>query len=74
MNAREMIQKSLRETSADGLCNPGETCGCGIDDLVLCDCINLDECQAAKWTKPAKKDSDYDDEFPEGYYKVMECH
>lgn len=74
MNAREMIQKSLREMSADGLCNPGETCGRGIDDLAPCDNINLDECQAARWTRPSEKDADYDEEFPEGYYKAMECH
>ena len=72
MNVHVLLQNALFEMGADGLCNPGETCGCGIDDLAPCDCINLDECQAAKWTRPAKDDADYDEEFPEGYYKVME--
>jgi hypothetical protein len=72
MNAKDIIQKALCDIGANGLCNPGETCGCGIDDLAPCDSIDLEECQAAKWTRPAKDDADYDDEFPEGYYKVME--
>jgi hypothetical protein len=72
MNVREILQKVLSEQGADGICNPSEECGCGIDDLAPCDSIDLEECQAAKWTQPAKDDADYDDEFPEGYYKVME--
>jgi len=72
MNVHVLLQKALSGIGADGLCNPEEACGCGIDDLAPCENINLDECQAAKWTQPAKDDADYDDEFPEGYYKVME--
>ena len=70
MNAREMLIKQLQELGADGLCSPG--CGCGIGDLAPCDCIYIDICQAAKWIKPKSDDSDYCDEFPDGYYKVME--
>ena len=70
MNAREMLIKQLKELGADGLCSPG--CGCGIDDLAPCDCIYLDLCRAAKWIKPEPDSADYWDEFPDGYYKVME--
>ena len=71
MNAKEMIIKQLQELGADGLCQPEETCGCGIADLSPCGCINED-CQAAKWIKPKSDDADYWDEYPDGYYKVME--
>ena len=72
MNAREMLIKQLQDLGADGLCNPEEGCGCGIDDLVLCDCLNVDDCEAARWVKPKSDDADYWDEFPDGYYRVME--
>lgn len=71
-DAKEMIQKALREMGADGLCNPGEECGCGIEDPAPCENCNLEYCQAAKWCKPKKDDPDYLEEFEEGYYKVME--
>ena len=70
MKVREMIIKQLKELGADGLCCQG--CGCGIDDLVPCDCLNLDRCQAAKWVEPKMSSRDFDYEFPDGYYKVME--
>lgn len=71
MNARDMLIKQLQALGADGLCFPMDRCGCGIDDLAPCDCMHIDECQAARWIKPKSDDSDYDDEFPEGYYKVI---
>ena len=71
--AREILVRGLLEMGADGLCCPEDRCGCGIGDLVPCwDCIDVDRCQAAKWIKPKSDDSDYCDEFPDGYYKVME--
>ena len=70
---RQMIIEQLREMGADGLCYPGERCGCGIDDLAPCgECLNLDECVPAKWVKPKSDSWEYDEEFPDGYYKVME--
>ena len=73
MNAREMLIKRLKELGADGLCCPGARCGCGIDDLAPgWNCIDIDECKAAKWIKPEQDSRDFDCEFPDGYYKVME--
>ena len=64
MNAREMLIKQLKELGADGLCCTG--CGCDIDDLAPgWNCIDIDECKAARWVKP-------NEDFPEGYFKVME--
>lgn len=58
MIALDLLKKALIEMGADGLCNPMEECGCGLDDLAPCgDCLNLQECEAAK-------------EF-EGYFKVI---
>lgn len=70
MNVKEMLQKALREMGADGLVNPDEECGCDIDDLAPCECLNLGECHAAKWVKPKKDDPDYLEEFEDGYFKV----
>ena len=71
MNAREMLIKQLQDLGADGLCNPEEGCGCGMDDLAPCGCLNLGECKAARWVQPARDSPDYDDRFPDGYYRVM---
>ena len=73
MNVREMLIKQLKELGADGLCYPKVRCGCGIDDLAPgWNCIDIDECKAAKWIVPKSDSVEYDDEFPDGYYKVME--
>ena len=69
--SRHILQAALRNILADGLCNPGAECGCGIDDLAPCGCLNLDECKAARWVQPARDSPDYDDRFPDGYYRVM---
>jgi hypothetical protein len=72
MNVKEMLQKSLREMGADGLCNPDIECGCGIDDLApgMEGCLNIDECQAAKWVPPNKADPK-NEWWPDGYYQVI---
>lgn len=46
---REMIVAQLKQLGADGLANPCEDCGCGIEELGLCECPNLNDCVAAKW-------------------------
>ena len=46
---REMIVTQLKQLGADGLANPCEDCGCGIEELGLCECPNLNDCVAAKW-------------------------
>lgn len=44
MTVREIVAVWLREHGYDGLCNID--CGCVLDDLVPCACLN-EECQAA---------------------------
>lgn len=68
-----LLQFSLKALGADGLCNPEEGCGCSLDDVEPCGCINLEECVAAKFIRPKAGDPDYWDEFPEGWYKVLEA-
>lgn len=71
MNVREILIKQLKELGADGLCNPGEGCGCGIGDFEPCTCMDINECRAAKRIQPKSDSPDYDDEFPDGYYQVI---
>lgn len=50
MNVKDLLKKALTDMGADGLWNgnPGEdACGCGINDLAPCDCLNIDECEPA---------------------------
>ena len=37
----------MEEHGYDGLVNSYIECGCSVDDLAPCDCINLDECVAS---------------------------
>lgn len=46
---REMVIAQLKALGADGLVCPCEDCGCGIEELGLCECPNLNDCVAAKW-------------------------
>lgn len=50
MNIRQLLDKALRDLGADGLVNLDIECGCGLDELVLCDYLDLDECVLAKRT------------------------
>ena len=63
----DIIRTVLVEMGADGLCNPDGECGCGIEDLAPCDCINLAVCVPAKWTIPKE-----DEEYRAGYYRAIE--
>ena len=58
MTVADMIRAALAGIGADGLCNCEESCGCGIEDLAPCECINLSECVAAKYRA--------------GYYRAIE--
>ena len=72
-SVNDLLRAALIEMGADGLCNPYTECGCGLDDFAPCDCINLSECVAAKWTVPKKDDWEYEDEdYRDGYYQVIE--
>jgi len=42
----EVIVDYLKSVGADGLCC--DDCGCGIDHLSPCNCINIDLCVPAK--------------------------
>ena len=73
MTVADMIRAALAGIGADGLCNCDESCGCGMEELSPCDCINLSECVAAKWTVPKEDDVEYEDEeYRAGYYRVIE--
>lgn len=73
MSIGELIKQSLTALGADGLCNPDQECGCGIEDLAPCDNLNLQECVAAKWHIPKQGEPEYEDEvWRDGYYKALE--
>lgn len=71
-NVDSILKAGLAALGADGLCNPDSECGCGIEELAPCGCINAEECMAAKWTKPEEGDIDYCDEWQDGYYAVLD--
>ena len=71
LTVADILKARLVELGADGLCNPDEACGCGIEALAPCDCVNLQECQAAKWISPKPGEPGYQDEWPEGYFEVL---
>lgn len=67
ISVETMIRYHLETLGADGLCNPDEECGCEIEDLAPCgDCLNLQDCKAAKWFPEG------DEDHPEGFFKVLE--
>ena len=68
----QLLSEALTAMGADGLCNPDEDCGCDIEELAPCENLNLSECKAAKWYKPARDSPEFDEDYSEGYYKVME--
>lgn len=47
MTAKQMLIDYLREHGYDGLCNTAGDCGCSVDDLEPCGCINIEDCVAA---------------------------
>ena len=57
-NVNDLLRAALTEMGADGLCNPDHECGCGIEELSPCGCVNLSECVAAKYRA--------------GYYRAIE--
>lgn len=44
---REIVAQWLRENHYDGLVNPGVGCGCGLDELMPCPCIDERGCVCA---------------------------
>jgi hypothetical protein len=73
ITVKSILINRLKEIGADGLCNPGEECGCGMDDLAPCfDCMHISECVAAKYIHPKEGDPDYMEEWPDGYYRAID--
>lgn len=65
---RDLLRAAIKVAGGQGLCNPDQECGCGIDDLAPGQegCIDLDACQVAIWVAGGNVD------FPDGYFKVIE--
>jgi hypothetical protein len=47
MNCEKIIFWHLKAQGYDGLVNVQKNCGCSIDDLAPCNCLNLTECRRA---------------------------
>lgn len=45
---REILKLQIYEMGGDGLCFPFMECGCGLDDIAPCGCLDIDECEVAK--------------------------
>ena len=66
MNVKQIIENHLREVGADGLVNlecDYDGCGCSIDDLCPCECVNIDDCQPAKKVDCCACDGAYGEDF-----------
>ena len=62
MNIREIVAEYLKAHKCDGLC--GDECGCSLDDLMPCECPNMDHCVAAvKGEVPDEYKAEFDDWF-----------
>ena len=48
MNILDMVRRQLVALGADGLANPGQDCGCGLDDLAPCGNPHETECVSAR--------------------------
>jgi len=69
--ARSLLQKEIAARGGNGLCNPDAECGCDLDDLAPCECINLDGCHVAI-RKTSEPDSEEMANFGLEYYQMME--
>lgn len=59
MTVKDMVAEWLRANHYDGLCNPSGECGCGLGDLMPCQCVNERECMCA-YSVPAPDGTEYD--------------
>jgi|LSQX01.2.fsa_nt_gb hypothetical protein len=60
MTIRKILTRAIKKAGGDGLCNPHAECGCGLDNLFICEMFDIDECVIAKKT-PCKNCSIVDD-------------
>jgi len=56
MSVKDIIIEALKKMGADGLCNPGCSCGCGLGDFD-CEEVNLD-CEPARKIIATQEDVD----------------
>lgn len=48
MTIRKILTRAIKKAGGDGLCNPRAGCGCGLQDLFICEGPCLDGCVIAK--------------------------
>jgi hypothetical protein len=72
-DARALLQAAIQASGGNGLCNPDQECGCGIDDIAPGQegCIDLDACQVARKMK-SEPDSEEMANYGLEYYQVVE--
>lgn len=58
-----MVAQWLRANHYDGLCNPEAECGCGLDDLMPCQCVNECACVCAYRIAAPDGCDEYGDEW-----------
>lgn len=57
MEVADLVLNYLKKNNFDGLVNPDDECGCGIDNLAPCD-SNCMGCEPAIEVEPPSKDYD----------------
>jgi hypothetical protein len=72
-DCRALLQAAIQAAGGQGLCNPDQECGCGLDDLAPCGegCLNLDACRVARKMK-SEPDSEEMANYGLEYYLVAE--
>ncbi len=45
MNIKDILIEFMKVNGFTSIVNPDIECGCGIDDLCPCDCIDIEDCQ-----------------------------
>lgn len=66
MTLNDIIANAIRSAGGDGLVNADIECGCGLGDLMPCECPNFDMCEIAvnkpkdgeDWFVPLRKESE----------------
>lgn len=55
---KEIVVEYLKKNGYDGLYNEDIECGCGIEDIPLCDETNINECKAGYKCKLNKRNKE----------------
>lgn len=74
MTVKEILTKWLSNNGYSGLCHPESECGCGLEDLIVCE-MACDECVPARHVAcPDCHDTDCDDrDLCNGCYKEADA-